>query len=230
MPRIHAYLRVSKDHQEQTSQRQQIDQWATATGQPVAVWWTDKETSATPWQSRQIAAALQDARPEDTLVVSEISRIARSVIGVLTFLQEAAAQKVTVHIVRERLTLDASLHSQIMVTVLALAAQIERELCRSRTKAAMQARKNRGLPVGRQPGTRVRSKLDAHRAEILTLLEKKVSKRAITRIVGCSPQSLYNWLKRPSASTVDDRTLPLPGIEPLPQLIGTSSHAATINP
>ena len=212
-PRIHAYLRVSTDRQQQTSQRQQLEQWAASSDNTIAVWWTDKESGATRWQDRQLADALRDAKPGDTIVVSEISRIARSTVGVLTFLQEAAQANVTVHAVQNRLTLDSSLPSKITVTVLALAAEIERDLCRARTKAALQTRKDKGLPIGRQPGTKVRSKLDQRRTEIHELLSKRVSKRAIARILDCAPQSLYAWLKRDAPSTGDPNTLPLPHIQ-----------------
>lgn len=224
-PQTLAYLRVSTDAQEQSSQRQQIDTWAATTGHTIAGWYSDKQSGATRWQDRALAPLLEQARAGDTIVVSEISRIARSTVGVLTFLQEAAAKNITVHAVQSRMTLDGSLQATITVTILALVAEIERELCRARTKAALADRRARGLPLGRQPGTRVRSKLDQHRSEINELLTKRVSKRAIARIVDCAPGSLYAWLKRDTLSTIDTRTLTLPGIEPPAPLPGT--HPAT---
>ena len=223
MPTVNAYIRVSTDRQEHESQRQQINAWASATESPIAGWWTDKESGAVRWQDRQLAALLAASEPGDSIIVSEISRIARSTIGVLSFLQEAAERSIIVHAVQNRITLDGSLHSKITVTVLALAAEIERDLCRARTKAAMQARREKGLPVGRAPGSRVRGKLDQRRDEINRLLALRVSKAAIARVLGVSRQAFYNWIAKPPIHTTDTRTLPLPGIEPAPPAI-TIAH------
>jgi DNA invertase Pin-like site-specific DNA recombinase len=161
------------------------------------------------WQHRKLAGILEVSAPGDTIVVSEISRIARSTVGVLTFLQAAASRSVVVVAVRNRLALDDSLHSKITVTVLALAAEIERDLLRERTKAALAARREKGLPLGRPVGSRSPSMLAEKAADIERMLSAKVSKRAIARVLGCSPSTLYAFLRRGSGSSGVAFTQPL---------------------
>lgn len=192
-----AYLRVSTDKQDEASQRQIISgKWA-CTGSEGIEWVSDTASGAKPWQERAISGVLERCERGDRIMVSEISRIARSTVGVLTFLQAAAEKGVTVDAVKSGIVLDGSTASKIVVTVLAMAAEIERDLLRERTKAALDARKAKGLPVGRQPGAKgKRNKLDGKEEEIETLLKAKVSKSAIARIMRVSRTTLDSFLDK----------------------------------
>jgi DNA invertase Pin-like site-specific DNA recombinase len=101
-----------------------------------------------------------------------------------------------VHIVKGHLVLDGSLQATITATILGLAAQIEREFIAARTKEALARRKAQGLPLGRPKGPTVQVKLDSYKDQIVTYLQKGVSKRSIARILECSPSTLYAWLRR----------------------------------
>lgn len=188
------YIRCSTEKQDEQSQRQQIYSWLPSSNIPPLTEVIDFASGGRPWQSRKLAGILADAEQGDTIVVSEISRIARSTIGVLTFLQAAADKGVSVVAVRSKLVLDDSLHSKITVTVLALAAEIERDLLRERTKAALDARRQAGLPLGRPVGSRSKSMLDSRGSEIDKCLKAGVSKRAVARLMGCAPGTLYAYL------------------------------------
>ena len=65
-----------------------------------------------------------------------------------------------------------------------------------RTKEALAKRKAEGVKLGRPRGQSKNLKLDPHKEMILDYLEKKVSKASIAKILGCSPSTLYAWLKR----------------------------------
>ena len=84
----------------------------------------------------------------------------------------------------------------ITATILGLAAQIEREFISARTKEALARRKAAGLPVGRPKGRATKLMLDDRRAEIVDYLNKGVSKRSVAKILGCSPTTLYSWIRR----------------------------------
>jgi DNA invertase Pin-like site-specific DNA recombinase len=199
--KIIAYLRISTDKQDEASQRQIIAD--SLKNEPIALfeWLADTASGGTPWQSRSIAGALASLSAGDTLIVSEISRIARSTVGVLTFLQAAAEKSVTVVAVKSGIRLDGSTASKIVVTVLAMAAEIERDLLRERTKGALDARKARGLPVGRQTGALgKRNKLSGRMAEIEPLIRAGVARSAIARVLGVSRQTLHTYLAATTAT------------------------------
>lgn len=201
-----AYLRVSTDQQDQASQRSIIDTWSDECMRIIESYTTDTVSGSIPWQSRSIGYVLEKCQPDDTIVVSEISRIARSILGVLSFLQVAAERKVNVVAIRSGIALDGSMQSKIVVTVLALAAEIERDLIRERTKAALAARRAAGLPLGRRVGTRTARVLAPKAAEIAQLLAAKVPKRAICRVLGCAPSTLYAYLRDDPGATGDTLT------------------------
>lgn len=194
-----AYLRISTDKQDEASQRQIISgKWACAnrSEERIYEWASDTASGAMPWQERALAGVLERCGRGDRIMVSEISRIARSTVGVLTFLQAAAEKGVTVDAVKSGIVLDGSTASKIVVTVLAMAAEIERDLLRERTKAALDARAAKGLPVGRQTGAKgKRNKLAGKDAEIKKLLDAKVSKSGIARVLEVSRQTLDTHLK-----------------------------------
>lgn len=196
MATTYAYLRVSTDAQDHASQRQQIDTYLKARGLTLAGIVADEVSGACPWQQRSLGKMLENIPPGSTIIVSEISRIARSTVGVLTFLQEAVKHEINVVAVRNGIAIDGSLQSKITVTILALVAEIERDLLRERTKAALDARKAAGLPHGRPAGSQSPSILESRAKEIDRLIASKVSKSAIARVLGCSRQTLYNFLDR----------------------------------
>ena len=199
--KIFAYVRCSTNKQDEASQRQIINDAYQSADKSNWRWYSDTASGGTPWQSRAIASALENAQPGDVILVSEVSRIARSTVGVLTFLQDAAARGVQVEAIRTGIKLDGSMQAKIVVTVLGLAAEIERDLLRARTKAAMDARKSRGLPVGRQTGaTGLRNKLATRAAEIDQLIAARVSVSAIARICQVSRQTLHAYLAAKKAT------------------------------
>lgn len=204
-----AYLRISTDQQDHASQVAQVDKWANERQRQPLTYVADDASGAKPWQHRKLAAILETATEGDCIVVSEISRIARSTVGVLTFLQAAAEKKITVAAVQNGIAMDDSLHSKITVTVLALAAEIERDMLKSRTKAALDARRAKGLPMGRPRGSKSAKILEPRRKDIENLLIAKVSKRAIARIMQCAPGTLYQFLKGDEAATGDTHTADL---------------------
>lgn len=191
-----AYLRVSTDKQDEASQRQIVGDWCKAQGREITAYATDQASGALAWQERALNFALKDCEAGDSIIVSEISRIARSTVGVLTFLQAAAEKNVNVVAIKSGITLDGSTASKIVVTVLAMAAEIERDLLRERTKAALQSRKEKGGAIGRQVGALgKRNKLDGRWAEIEPLLKAGVAKTAIARVLGVSRQTLHVFLE-----------------------------------
>lgn len=195
--KIVAYLRLSTDKQDEQSQREQLARWAESNSRTIDKIIVDRASGGTPWQERQLANVLDMLMPGDMIVVSEVSRIARSTAGVLTFVQAALTAQVAVVAVAQRMAFDHSLNSHITLTVLGLCAEIERSLLRDRTKAALAARRAAGQRLGRPPGSRSASKLDKRADEIARLVKAGVAIRAIARLIPCSPTTLYHWLGEP---------------------------------
>jgi DNA invertase Pin-like site-specific DNA recombinase len=190
-----AYLRVSTDAQDVDNQRHGIDLYAQKLGFEPLDYVSDTASGRKDWRKRSIGEIITRASAGDVLIVSEISRLARSTIQVLEILQDCTNAGLSVHIVKSNMVMDGSLNSRITATILGLAAEIEREFISARTTEALARRKALGLPVGRPRGRLNREhKLDKHFTEIKAALADGESKASIAKRIKCEPQTLYNWM------------------------------------
>ena len=207
--KTHAYLRVSTDTQDGAGQRNTIENWASASAITVDAFHVDTVSGKVPWQERALGPLLAACTEGDRIIVSEISRIARSTVGVLHFFEAAAERGVEVVAIAQRITLDKSLGGMIARTIFAMVAEIERVQLSERTKAALAARRAAGATLGRPRGSRSACKLDKHAADIKALQDARVSKRAIARVMGVAPSTYYAYLARIAGTDLDPATLPL---------------------
>jgi DNA invertase Pin-like site-specific DNA recombinase len=155
----------------------------------------DTVTGAKSWRERKLSQIMNQSAPGDKIIVSEISRIGRSTADVLDFLAEAVKKQVIVVAVKNNITFDESISSKIFATVLALAAEIERDFIRTRTKEGMANAVKKGVKIGRPIGRKSKSSIYEHRKDIMDLIAVKSSKSLICRIVGCSRGTLVRFLK-----------------------------------
>ncbi|MDO9213977.1 MAG: recombinase family protein [Methylococcales bacterium] len=204
---IYAYLRVSTDQQDVNNQRHGVIQYARSKGWGTRqtdteagvglIFYEDTASGKKNWRDRDLGKLIAMAQPHDVLIVSEISRLARSTLQVLEVLQECTKKELVVHIVKSNMIMDGSLNAKITATVLGLAAEIEREFISQRTTEALAKRKDQGLPLGRPKGSVNRTKkLDAKKDEIREYLAKGVHKTSICRMFDCAPQTLYDWMEQ----------------------------------
>lgn len=200
---VYAYLRVSTDRQDVDNQRHGILEYANAQGLTPLRFVEDAISGRVKWRERTVGCLLTEtACTGDIVLFSEISRMARSTLQVLDMLEHCMERGLTVHIAKQQMVLDGSMQSRIMATVLGLAAEIEREFISLRTTEALARRRADGKPLGRPKGKKAaRVKLDAKEADIRHYLAKGISKRAIAKLVECSPSTLYDWLARRNIRT-----------------------------
>lgn len=191
-----AYLRVSTDNQDAKNQKLGVLDYCNHRGINALTFVEDTVSGKSPWRDRAIGSILEKAEKGDVIVASEISRLGRSTLQVLEIMEVAAQKGVSVHIAKNNMVLDGSMQSTITATILGLAAQIEREFISARTKEALAKKKNDGVKLGRPKGESDLLKLDAFRDEIANYLKKGINKRAIAKLIECSPSTLYHWLKR----------------------------------
>jgi len=208
---LYAYLRVSTDEQDLANQKHGILDYVNQQNLGQAHFHEDTASGKTNWKDRKLGELINETMLKgDTLVIAEISRMARSTLQVLEILQVAAEREINVHIAKQKMVMDDSMQSKITATVLGLAAEIEREFISMRTTESLAKRKKeikekgyfinaKGKKVtslGRPKGRASTTKLDKRENEIKDYLKKKISKRSIAKLVDCAPSTLYDWLNR----------------------------------
>lgn len=190
-----AYLRVSTDAQDVQNQKHGVLEYANNNGFSSMEFVEDNVTGKKPWRERALGKVLDRAEEGDTLIVSEVSRLARSTLQVLEILQHCTESKINLRIAKNNMLFDNSLQSKITATVLGMAAEIEREFISSRTKEALAARKAAGVKLGRPQGKAEKLKLVVVKDEIQKYLDLGVSKAAIAKIIECPATTLYDYCK-----------------------------------
>lgn len=192
---VYCYLRVSTDAQEVENQRRGVAAYCRDHGW-LPSYVEDSISGRTPWRERGIGRVIAEAHAGDVVVVSEVSRLARSTLQVLEIAQVCLERGLSLHSVKNNLVFDGSMQSKIMSTVLGLAAEIERDLISVRTKEALQRRRAAGQVLGRPVGSTSALKLDSKAADIDRMIASGFHKRLIARTLAVSPQTLYLWLHK----------------------------------
>jgi DNA invertase Pin-like site-specific DNA recombinase len=158
--------------------------------------WIDEKVSGTKdWKKRELGAVFSTLKKGDAVIVSELSRLGRSTLQILEIMKEAKEKGVAVHAVKGAWTLNGSMESKIVLTMLAMIAEIERDLISERTKEGLRARKAAGVVLGRPKGPG-KSKLDRHEDEIFALLKNGSTKTFIAKRYETSVPNLFNWLAK----------------------------------
>ena len=169
MPKAIGYLRVSTDAQDLEKNRADILMLANKEGLGRVQFVEEKVSGKTPWRKRKIADVLDALHDGDALIVSELSRLGRSMLECMEILAIASERAIRVYAIKGTWRLDDTIQSKIIAMAFAMAAEIERDLISARTTEALQSRKASGLPLGRPKGPG-KSKLDPYRPEIEALL------------------------------------------------------------
>jgi DNA invertase Pin-like site-specific DNA recombinase len=149
-----AYLRVSTDEQVQSglgldAQRTAVEQEADRRGWSVT-WEADEGVSGKLRNRPALDRALARLRAGEAqaLVVAKMDRLGRSVIQASDVLETARRQKWDLIVLDLGMDLTTP-HGKAMAQMLAVFAELEREMISARTKAALGAAKARGTRLGR---------------------------------------------------------------------------------
>ncbi|RYZ88791.1 MAG: hypothetical protein EOP04_08510 [Proteobacteria bacterium] len=80
------------------------------------------------WKKRKLSEVLNSMGASDNLIVSELSRLGRSMLGCMEILSFALSKNVSVFAVKSNWKLDNMIQSKIIATTFSKAAEIERDL------------------------------------------------------------------------------------------------------
>jgi DNA invertase Pin-like site-specific DNA recombinase len=140
------YARCSTDAQDLTAQQEAL----TALGVPAELIYSDKGMTGTTRDRPGLREALAACREGDTLVVTKLDRLARSLRDATDIAEELTRRGV-------RLSLGGSVYDpsdpvgRLLFNVLGMVAEFESDLIRARTREGMAVAKVRGKLKGRKP-------------------------------------------------------------------------------
>ena len=192
-----AYLRVSTNTQDLNNQKLAILDFAQKEGFKIDEFIEVSLSSRRPEQHKQLNTAINQLKKNDLLVVSELSRLGRSLGQVIGLIDLLVKKEIRFIAIKESIRFEGkqTLQSKVMVTMFALFAEVERDLISERTKEGLAAARAKGKLLGRPKGAMGKSKLDGKESDIITLLEKKIPKASIAKIMGVSRTNLVHFIE-----------------------------------
>lgn len=194
---IYAYIRVSTDKQTVENQRFEIENYCRKRQIDVDQYIEETISGMKDVDKRKLGTLLKKMKKDDTLIASEISRLGRRLLEVMSILDSLMKKKIRVITVKEGFELCDNLQSHVIAFAFSLASEIERSLISQRTKEALARKKSLGMKLGRKTGgTNSWHKLDKHKELIRTMVEYGYSKAAICRKVKCQYSTLDKHLER----------------------------------
>jgi DNA invertase Pin-like site-specific DNA recombinase len=192
-----AYLRISTGSQDLANQKLAILDYARQKRFAIDRFIEAQVSSRMGRDQRHIEELLGTLAAGDRLVVSELSRLGRSLSQVIQIVDELVKRKVRFIAIKEAIRFEGKqdMQTKVMIALFGLFAEIERDLISERTKEGLAAARAKGRLLGRPKGSLGKSKLDGKEGEIRMLLEKEVSKASIAKIVGVSSTNLRHFIR-----------------------------------
>jgi DNA invertase Pin-like site-specific DNA recombinase len=193
---IYGYIRVSSDKQTTENQHFEITNYSNAKAMPIGEWIEETISSTKKLSDRKFGNLLEKMQKGDILIVSELSRLGRNLMQIMSILHTCMEKNIMVFTIKENYELGNNINSKVLAFAFGLSAEIERNLISQRTKEALARKKAEGVILGRPKGSKSKvKKLTGKEKEIKELLDKRVSKSAIARILGVHRLTVAEFVK-----------------------------------
>ena len=141
-----AYLRVSTRSQDLANQKLAILEFSQKRRFPIDQFIESRISSRKSPLERRIDEMLGTLQPGDRLLVSELSRLGRSLSQVIQIVETLVRRKIRFIAIKEAIEFDGKqdLRTKVMIALFGLFAEVERDLISERTKEGLAAAKAKG--------------------------------------------------------------------------------------
>lgn len=191
---IYGYIRVSTDQQNVANQHHEIETFSLKQNINIDKWVEEVISSRKPLQERKLGKLLKRLKKDDVLIATELSRLGRNLLEVMSILQKCLEKDCQIWTLKENYRLGADIQSKVLAFAFSLASEIERQLISQRTKMSLQRLKNEGKHLGRPLGT-YSQKLQQHHEKIKELWNQNISKAQIAKMFNCSWLTAHRYIK-----------------------------------
>ena len=193
---IYGYIRVSTDKQTVENQRFEIENFVHKENIKIDRWIEETVSGTVSVEKRKLGTLLRKLKKGDILVASEISRLGRNLLQIMSILHHCMKNEVQVWTIKDNYRLGTDIQSKDLAFAFGLSAEIERNLISQRTKEALARIKADGKHLGRPHGFKtMKRKLDGKNKQLVGLLEKNVPKTQIAKMLGIERSLIYTFLK-----------------------------------
>lgn len=216
---IYGYIRVSTDTQTVENQKLAIKNYARYHRLHNIVWISETISGTKNPEKRKLGDIITKAAPGDVIIITELSRLGRSLMMILNVLQLLLDKGVRVIAIKEGYELGDNIQSKVLAFAFGLSAELERTLLSERTKLGLERARKQGKRIGRQPGEKPHHfKLTPYKAKI-----KRYMKEGRT-INSMAEEFSVSWLTMKNFVTVNIKVKPLPKLTEEPKKHGHPTY------
>lgn len=148
---VYGYVRVSTEQQSYESQVLAISQKF-----KVDKWVEEKRSGTVDVRRRDLGELLNKLKAGDTLVVTELSRLGRSLAMIYGIVSALKDKKVRCVAIKNSFDLNPAnqndIVSEVIMFAFGLSAQLERQLISERSKMGIQKAREQGKQIGKRKG------------------------------------------------------------------------------
>lgn len=195
---IYGYIRVSTDKQTVENQRFEIKKFAESRNMIVEKWTEETVSGTKKANERLLGSLLDNLKKDDVLLVSELSRLGRNLLQIMSLLNYLMEREITLLTVKEGYELGNNINSKVLAFAFSLSAEIERNLISQRTKEALARKKAEGVLLGRPKGlARLKTyKLYQYQEKIMQLRNKGTSYNKIAQKYKVNRSTVTKFIQR----------------------------------
>ena len=191
-----AYLRVSTEKQFLANQREELLRFAEKNGLQIDKWYTETVSGSVRSKDRKLSGVLNRMQRGDSLIVTEISRLSRTMLEIMTILNSCIKKEIVLYSTKEGYVFQNDMNSKVLGFAFGLMAEIERNLISMRTKEALARRRQEGVKLGRKKGTCPAMRvLRENKRRLIKDAHRGVSCSELARQMGVSRTTMHRFLK-----------------------------------
>ena len=189
------YIRVSTEKQNVSNQKDEILRFASLNDWTIDRWVTEVVSGKRDVKSRKLGKVLRHLRRGDTLVVTEVSRLSRSLTEIMAIMGLCVKKGVNIYTTKEKYQFDNSINSKVLCFAFGLVAEIERNLISLRTKEALAARRAEGVKLGRRKGSSPKLAIMRENKDLIrAMISKGYTHREIYTALEVSKSTYFKYL------------------------------------
>src|SRR3954452_11389926 len=193
---IYGYIRVSTDKQTTDNQRYEVLKFAAEKKLRVDRWIEETISSTKHLNHRKLGELLTTMQEGDILIVTEVSRLGRSIMEVMSILHTLMEKEVKVFTTKERYELGNNINSKVLAFAFSLSAEIERSMISSRTKEALARKKSEGKRLGRPKGKLSHTtKLTGKDDLIRDYIKRDIPQSVIARLLNVNRLTVRHYIR-----------------------------------
>jgi len=196
---VFSYIRVSSDKQTIQHQQDEINRYCSLNNLEIDKTIEIEISSRKDTRARKIDELLEQLNKDDILIITELSRLGRNTGEVINMIDTIIKIGVEVRILKQNLILNQNdPMNKMMITILSMFAEFERDIISQRTKEALKGLKNKGIALGKPKNTIQKSIFDKDKERIIELLGLGLSyQKVVEKHLGYgSASTLHTYVKK----------------------------------